>query len=1080
MLFFKILDASQIKCDFYYSNFRWAIIVLFITLTIIGCGSGTTVTEIPNSDQTSIPADSYFALAVTENSHNHTGARSLFLDFQDSSADNSVIQNNIVISPKITSGTITMDGNSSDWNQANLTTVNGLVQNNYPLSEFIDATVTDITVGSAWDDDYVYFLMQWEDAGHSESTKFKKWIYGESGWNYNVNRGVTTGAPNENVANAAHTLAGSENEDRVFLMFPITDSEGHFAENGLGCAAYCHANLTDDNSNQNYTGSSVAVMHTNVSGDVADIWHWKSLRTGAEGYADDKYIEYAENSDNGRKSDSGTSAYSNNSLSSDNPTLMHDSGLSNSDDFLNIADTTVFSGSPTTGNEIPSILGRTPSGSRADVQASANYNNSTNIWTVEFRRLHNTGNSDDRQFISGTDAQAPSNATVLSTNTSTGNALYDNYCASCHQAEGVGLASGSGWSFPRLQRTSGSLILKALEDVSEMSGMDTSLGSTPQEVEQAAEDIAAYLQTQETFVTTNSLTVTVNGTTLANAVTSSEANIDCPAGCTAKLITGTYVTLTANNLTGYVFSSWSGDCAGTSSTCDITLSSDRTVEANYNAVITNYTLTVVGSANGTVSDGSGIDCGSDCTEIYADGSTVTLTATPAMGYQFDNWSGDVCSGETSTTCQFTLNTDTTVTPNFSIIVSPSCANKGVIYDENGTNGYGLQMMIDEGTVSNPTDLAFVPGSSTDFLVLAQSGTVHFFDGGCTPVNSINVSSTGSGGIGVEDNGSEEGLLNVEFHPGYNGTSNKYVFFYHTPISSSVNSVSRMTVDFVSGDLALSDPVKIIDFHKVGSAGNHNGGGLVFAPDNTMLASIGDGGSGSASNSQVNTNLLGTVIRVNPSLTVATGGYTIPTGNMFSSSNAQCTSTSSNGADCPEILAIGLRNPYRMSIDGNIVYLGDVGTIYEEIDSFDYTDATFNFGWDIEDGPCDPCSYDDPIISYRRNDSTATTFRSEDPACPTDSGCDGSFASVISGDVYRGSRYDGDLTGRLFHAEFMDGYMRGAGVDSAGATTDSGMHIIHHDGISAMIEGPDEFVYIATQRGAWGTGDADIVYRLVKP
>jgi len=43
-----------------------------------------------------------------------------------------------------------------------------------------------------------------------------------------------------------------------------------------------------------------------------------------------------------------------------------------------------------------------------------------------------------------------------------------------------------------------------------------------------------------------------------------------------------------------------------------------------------------------------------------------------------------------------------------------------------------------------------------------------------------------------------------------------------------------------------------------------------------------------------------------------------------------------------------------------------------------------------------------------------------------------------------------------------------------------MHIIHHDGISAMIEGPDGYIYIATQRGAWGTGDADIVYRLVKP
>ncbi len=85
-----------------------------------------------------------------------------------------------------------------------------------------------------------------------------------------------------------------------------------------------------------------------------------------------------------------------------------------------------------------------------------------------------------------------------------------------------------------------------------------------------------------------------------------------------------------------------------------------------------------------------------------------------------------------------------------------------------------------------------------------------------------------------------------------------------------------------------------------------------------------------------------------------------------------------------------------------------------------------------------------------------------------------------GDVYRGSGYGGELTGRLLHAEFMDAYMRGVSVNSTGDTTDNGMHIIHHDGITAMIEGPDGYIYIATQRGAWGTGDADIVYRLVKP
>ncbi|MCP4993751.1 MAG: PQQ-dependent sugar dehydrogenase, partial [Gammaproteobacteria bacterium] len=367
-------------------------------------------------------------------------------------------------------------------------------------------------------------------------------------------------------------------------------------------------------------------------------------------------------------------------------------------------------------------------------------------------------------------------------------------------------------------------------------------------------------------------------------------------------------------------------------------------------------------------------------------------------------------------------------------------------------------------------------TTTDFLVTAQGGDVHYFNGGCDAVNVINISSTSSGGIGVV-NGGEQGLLNVEFHPDY-GTSNNYVFFYHTSTSSAVNSVSRMTVGFDGSDnLQLTDPVKIIDFRKPNNASNHNGGGLAFAPDDTLLASVGDGGSGGSANAQVSTNLMGSVIRIVPSLTVASGGYSIPTNNTFAAINPQCSNIATSTDPCPEILAIGLRNPYRMSIDGNIIYLGDVGSSYEEIDSFDYTDSSLNFGWDDYDGPVNQSGFRDPILAYMRNDSTADLFRSEDPAC---NGCATGSASIMIGDVYRGSGYGGELTGRLLHAEFMDAYMRGVSINSTGDTTDNGMHIIHHDGITAMIEGPDSYIYIATQRGAWGTGDADIVYRLVKP
>jgi len=263
---------------------RLAGAVLTSVIFLHGCGSSESELQNDVTPPDSPPADTYFSLAVTENSHNHSGARLLFLDFQGSTPSRAMIQNNVVIAPRIDRGAITLEGDAGEWDSANLTIVPGLVQNNYPLSEFVDAVPTDVTVGSAWDEDYVYFLVQWRDAGHTASTKFQKWIYGdqgggESGWNSQVHAGVAAGAPNEGAVNAQHVLAGSESEDRVLMMFPITDSEGNFSDGGLGCAAYCHANLADDNPWQNYTGTGVAAMHTNVDGDRADIWHWKSSRT---------------------------------------------------------------------------------------------------------------------------------------------------------------------------------------------------------------------------------------------------------------------------------------------------------------------------------------------------------------------------------------------------------------------------------------------------------------------------------------------------------------------------------------------------------------------------------------------------------------------------------------------------------------------------------------------------------------------------------------------------------------------------------------------------------------------------------
>ena len=81
------------------------------------------------------------------------------------------------------------------------------------------------------------------------------------------------------------------------------------------------------------------------------------------------------------------------------------------------------------------------------------------------------------------------------------------------------------------------------------------------------------------------------------------------------------------------------------------------------------TLTVnkAGSGNGTVT-GTGIDCGSDCSEDYANGTSVTLTATPFIGATLTSWSG--CDSTSGNTCTVIMNQSRTVTATFSMVLPP--------------------------------------------------------------------------------------------------------------------------------------------------------------------------------------------------------------------------------------------------------------------------------------------------------------------------------------------------------------------------------------------------------------------------
>src|SRR3989344_8055785 len=56
-----------------------------------------------------------------------------------------------------------------------------------------------------------------------------------------------------------------------------------------------------------------------------------------------------------------------------------------------------------------------------------------------------------------------------------------------------------------------------------------------------------------------------------------------------------------------------------------------------------FTLTIAKQGNGTI-NGSGINCGTDCSETLNTGTQITLTASAAQDSTFNGWSGSRCSG----------------------------------------------------------------------------------------------------------------------------------------------------------------------------------------------------------------------------------------------------------------------------------------------------------------------------------------------------------------------------------------------------------------------------------------------------
>ena len=144
------------------------------------------------------------------------------------------------------------------------------------------------------------------------------------------------------------------------------------------------------------------------------------------------------------------------------------------------------------------------------------------------------------------------------------------------------------------------------------------------------------------------------------------------------------------------------------------------------------TVSKSGSGSGTASSSpGGISCGSTCSAEFAQGTWVTLTAAPAGGSRFANWSGS-CGTGTSSAVTLQVNGASSCTATFVHTYALTVTKTG--------DGTGDSLVTSDPTgVSCGTTCSATYDSGTSVTLTAEAGEGYEFAGwsgtGCTTSNS---------------------------------------------------------------------------------------------------------------------------------------------------------------------------------------------------------------------------------------------------------------------------------------------------------------------------------------------------------
>jgi uncharacterized repeat protein (TIGR02543 family) len=160
---------------------------------------------------------------------------------------------------------------------------------------------------------------------------------------------------------------------------------------------------------------------------------------------------------------------------------------------------------------------------------------------------------------------------------------------------------------------------------------------------------------------------------------------------------GEVVTLTANADPGWSFGGWGGDASGLENPISLTVTNDLSISATFTQDEYTLSVSINPPEQGTVTI-------TPIKPFYHYGDVVTLTATPAPGWSFSNWTGDATG--TTNPVEVTITKNTSVTAHFTqdeytltVIISPE--NGGSVTIEPAQQTYHYSEQVTLSAMANP-------------------------------------------------------------------------------------------------------------------------------------------------------------------------------------------------------------------------------------------------------------------------------------------------------------------------------------------------------------------------------------------